>query len=164
MNTEHEQLIVSLKKQSPDPQSTSEARPTSLPLPKSLIGLFVGIILLLGAGWYIYGGVLYEALRAPPSLSIGGLASTTMLEKTGPIISLTEAQLLERVGKLMELPQDEPTIAVVAVLAPLQDQPFFRNARVGDVVLMYKRSLKAILYDPETNKIIEVAPITLSDI
>jgi hypothetical protein len=86
-------------------------------------------------------------------------------EKIGEPVSPAEAAQLEgviaQVGKLMLLPENEqPAIATVTDLNPLSGQAFFANASIGDVVLMYKGARKAILYSPQKNKIIEVAPIT----
>lgn len=70
--------------------------------------------------------------------------------------------VLDQVGKLMVLPAGEqPTLATIANLAPLKDQPFFANAKVGDKLLLYTSSRKAILFSPTDNKIIEVAPINV---
>lgn len=72
-------------------------------------------------------------------------------------------QLVEQVGKLISLPQDEtPTIATVSDLSKLQGQPFFANAQIGDKVLIYQIDGKAILFRPTENKIIELAPINKS--
>ncbi len=60
----------------------------------------------------------------------------------------------------MELPEgEEPTIATVVDREKLQDQPFFLNAQNGDKVIIYTNARKAILYRPETKKVVEVAPI-----
>ncbi len=70
------------------------------------------------------------------------------------------AAIIERVGKLIVLPEDErPTIATVADLSALKNQPFFAKAKIGDKVLLYAAAHKAILYDPVENKLVEVAPI-----
>lgn len=72
------------------------------------------------------------------------------------------SSLVGKVGTLMLLPSDEqPTVATVSDLNPLKDQLFFKNAHIGDAVLMYPKARRAILYSPSENKIIEVAPITL---
>ena len=64
------------------------------------------------------------------------------------------------VSKLVVLPADEtPTVATITDLAPLAGQPFFAQAKVGDKVLIYAKAQKAILYDPSTDKVIEIAPI-----
>jgi hypothetical protein len=68
------------------------------------------------------------------------------------------------VGKLIVLPTDEqPTVATVTDPSKLGNQAFFAHAKVGDKVLLYATAKKAILYDPNVNKIIEVAPINLDD-
>ena len=80
-----------------------------------------------------------------------------------PVAKNDVASLVEKVGKLILLPQGEiPTVAAVADLTPLKEQSFFKNAKKGDIVLMYARAKKAVLYDPSANIIIEVAPITTS--
>lgn len=74
-----------------------------------------------------------------------------------------EAQtLVAKVGKLIVLPEgEEPTVATVTDPNLLKDQPFFANAKKGDKVLIYTNARKAILYDPENNKIVEVAPVSI---
>lgn len=76
-------------------------------------------------------------------------------------IDQTEAKALsEKVGKLILLPSDEiPTIATVSDPEALKDQAFFVDAKKGDKVLIYSNAKRAILYDPEANKIITVAPL-----
>ena len=75
----------------------------------------------------------------------------------------TEA-IISRVSKLMMLPEgEEPTVATVSDPDKLKDQPFFKNAKKNDRVLIYTKAQKAILYDPVANKIIEIAPISLGN-
>lgn len=80
----------------------------------------------------------------------------------------TEEQIrvaVEAVGKIMELPQEKPTIASVSDVTKLPaGQPFFANAKNGDTVLFYNDAKKAILYRPETKKIINVAPILVNPV
>ena len=72
------------------------------------------------------------------------------------------AALIAKVGLLIVLPKDEmPTIATVSDPEKLKDQLFFENAKTGDRVLIYSKAKKAILYNPATNKIVEVAPVSL---
>lgn len=70
--------------------------------------------------------------------------------------------VLEAVGKLIVLPEGEqPTLATVTDPEKLKDQPFFASAKTGYKVLIYTNAKKAILYNPEENKIVEVAPINI---
>lgn len=71
-------------------------------------------------------------------------------------------QLLEAVGRIIELPTgEEPTIATVTDTSKLRDQQFFANSQSGDKVIIYTNAKKAILYRPSTGKIIEVAPVNI---
>lgn len=85
------------------------------------------------------------------------------LKKTSPDVAQEDVQkLVAEVGELIVLPTDEmPTVATVAEPEKLKDQAFFANAKAGDRVLLYTNAKKAILYDPEAHKIVEVAPINL---
>lgn len=73
------------------------------------------------------------------------------------------AELVTKIGKFMELPVgEEPTIATVTDPEALKLQPFFAHAKSGDILLMYVKTGKAILFRQSTEKIIEVAPISLN--
>jgi|SRR3989344_6741920 len=74
----------------------------------------------------------------------------------------TEAKkLVTEISKFLILPEnEEPTIATVSDPEILKDQPFFFKAQKGDKVLIYSKSKKAILYNPATKKVVEVAPIS----
>ena len=88
---------------------------------------------------------------------------TRDLQKNPQKITQQEIQdLIAKIGKLIILPQGEtPTVATVSEPERLKDQQFFANAKVGDKVLIYTKAKKAILCNPSTNKIIEVAPVTI---
>lgn len=73
------------------------------------------------------------------------------------------AELVGVLGKLMELPKDEiPTVATISDKDKLAGQVFFKNAENGDILFAYTNAMKAILYRPTTNKIINVAPISIN--
>ena len=77
--------------------------------------------------------------------------------------ALEAEELVKKVGSLIELPSEVPTLATVSDVTKLKDQPFFVKAQNGDKVLIYTNSKKAIIYRPSTDKIIEVCSINLNN-
>lgn len=85
--------------------------------------------------------------------------------KTDPTIEAQKetARLVGILGKLIELPKDEtPTVATISDKDKLKGQSFFVSAENGDILFAYTNSMKAILYRPSINKIINVAPISIN--
>ena len=105
--------------------------------------VLVAVLGLYGC-WHFYAK--YKALTADPNAE----AQKVTRELVGVL------------GKLMELPTDEvPTLATISEKEKLAEQIFFKNAENGDVLFAYTKAMKAILYRPSTNKIINVAPISI---
>lgn len=69
-------------------------------------------------------------------------------------------------GQLMILPEgDEPVLATVTdAEALIAQQAFFAGSIDGDHLLLFPRSLKAIIYSPSRNKIINAGPIEQSPV
>jgi hypothetical protein len=81
---------------------------------------------------------------------------------TASIQAETDATIA-KVGKLIALPTDEkPTVATVTDASKVKDQPFFQNAQNNDIVLIYTKAQKAILYRPSTNLIVEVGAVNIN--
>ena len=113
-----------------------------------IFGLF--IILFVCAGLAVFFYLQYQKTQSE-------LAKTTQ--------SNEQAALIAEVGKLIVLPNGEqPTIATVSDISRLKGQSFFMHARDGDKVLIYTKAQEAILYDPQMNKIVEVGPISLTQV
>lgn len=67
---------------------------------------------------------------------------------------------VEMVEKLIDLPQGElPTMAVISSVEGLKDQPFFMDAKEGDVVLLFNNAQKIYLFDPEKNIILNASSL-----
>lgn len=112
-----------------------------------LVPVLAGVLVIL-AGSALYFFMQVSAMKQDPEA-----------------LARKEAEeLVAVVGKLILLPKDElPTIATVSDPTRLSDQAFFAKAKVGDKVLLYPNARKAYLYDPEANRVLEVAPINLGD-
>lgn len=88
----------------------------------------------------------------------------SMLKNNPTAVAEDESKaLVEVVGKLILLPDEQPTIATVTDPSKLSDQAFFTNAQTGYKVLVFSVAKKAILYDPVGNKIIEVGPVNITE-
>ncbi len=114
----------------------------------AIITLLVVIALAaVGSGIYFYQQYLKsQELLKNPTLSA----------------KLQQESLVDKVGKLIELPTEEqPTIATVSDVNKLKNQPFFAHAKNGYKVLIYTKAKKAVLYNPQSNRIVEVGPINL---
>jgi len=87
---------------------------------------------------------------------------STLKQGSDKLAQEETSDLIAQVGKLIVLPEGEtPTVATVSDPEKLQNQPFFARAKKGNKVLIYANAKKAILYDQESNKIVEVAPINI---
>lgn len=154
------------------PPPPAPARPVSAPiLPRGPISRTTWIkygaaglviLLVLGAGLhYIYANFWTKSPFGPTPGSAEAAEETAAASSATPAGDMSEAQIIEKVGAIFVLPSDEtPALAKVSDPSALQNQSFFKNAKVGDIVLMYAKSQRAILYDPFINKVVEVAPIT----
>jgi len=104
-------------------------------------------------------------------VAIGGAVSTAYFYKEytkikeNPNVVLNEEvkNLSDKVGKLIKLPEDEtPTVATIMDKSKLENDPFYSKSENGDKILVYTKAMKAILYRPSTNMIIEVMPIVFN--
>lgn len=66
-------------------------------------------------------------------------------------------------GKLMLLPENETPLVASIVDADVlqQEQPFYQGAQNGDQLLIYGESLRAIIYSPSRNIIVNAGPVEL---
>lgn len=69
-------------------------------------------------------------------------------------------EIVEKAGKLFLLPEGEkPKIGTVQGVDKLKSDPFFKNAKDGDKVLVYENAKRAFIYRPSENKMIEVGGV-----
>jgi len=115
---------------------------------KNLKILLIALIVVGSTGAAIYFYSQYQTIKTNPDI----------------IYQQENKEILLNLGKHMQLPQgEEPSIATVLDFTKLKDQKFFENAKNGDKIIIYNSARKAILWRPETNKIIEVAPLVLGE-
>ncbi len=70
--------------------------------------------------------------------------------------------IVEKVGKLIKLPSETPSIATVSDITKLRNQTLFQNAQNGDKVLIFNQAKRAIVYRPSENVIIEIGNVVVA--
>ena len=123
---------------------------------KKFIVIGILLILFLAAPPIYYFYNQYQKMYAEyqKTQAILGKSSEDLTEKE------LNSEVINRVSKLIELPEEVPTIASVTDKTKLQDA-FFARAQNGDKVLIFQNSKKAIIYRESANKIIEVGSINV---
>lgn len=121
---------------------------------------YTPLIIFILLGVFVYK-VAYPQFQA----KMRSQQPTTLSLLISPTVSASDTtKIINDVSKLLTLPTDEtPTIAAISDTKNIKDQPFFKQAQAGDVVLLYEKNKKAILYRPSQNKIIDVAAIYASE-
>ena len=82
--------------------------------------------------------------------------------QANPNLSQAEqaSEILARVGKLIQLPNEQPTMATINDAASAKKaQPFLTGTENGDVLIVFPNAAEALLYRPSTNKLIAVGPV-----
>lgn len=89
----------------------------------------------------------------------------TRITSTGQVLDKEQIKkLVAEIKNKADLPKNEdPNVATVVDIGKLKDQPFFAEGKNGDVVLMYANAKKVYLYDPIAQKIVNIAPLTVSN-
>ena len=119
-----------------------------LPL-KKLILILIGILILVVI---ITGGFFFYQYQQKQNLL-----------KNPKIASVNEANaLVVKIGKLIKLPNETPSVATISDIEKLKDQSLFKNAQNGDKVLIFSQSKKAIVYRPSENVLIEVGNLVIN--
>jgi hypothetical protein len=116
---------------------------------KRFLKITIGLVIALGFTWL---GVTYYQM----SNEVKRLRAASP-----PAAGRESAVLIQKVSALMDLPDENPTIATVEDAKKLASQVFFKKAKNGDKVLMYPKTKKAILYRPSADRIIEVAYLNI---
>lgn len=110
--------------------------------------------------------ILSLGLLAVVGLGIGGYFFWQVqdLRNHPEKVAIQETERIKNsVGRLMILPEENPTLATIESLDQLQGQVFFSKAEQGDKVLVFEQAKLAILYRPSIHKIVNVDRLIVSD-
>lgn len=116
-----------------------------------ILTIFFGLLVAVGLGAGAYFYMQYQQ-------------SQTLLKDPAKANVQETIKVVDEVGKIIVLPQNEqPQVATVSDVKKLKEQAFFAQAKNGDIVLIYTKAQKAILYDPKLKKVVEVGPINIAE-
>jgi hypothetical protein len=143
-----------------EPPSGDGSRPDGRP--RGLLELWrtrwVRVLVISVAAALMLGAVAVAVpIIANPPPRAGGDAAAESAASTG----LSGDELLTRVGSLMVLPEEAPTIATVEDPATLSAEPFFARAQTGDRVLIFPESRLAVLYRESQHLIINAGTLSV---
>lgn len=113
---------------------------------------FIGFILLLLIVGAVLGFYFFDQYQKGNLFSNSGQNAQAKENK----------KVIARVGKLIKLPNETPSVATVSDITKLQNQTLFQNAQNGDKVLIFNKAKRAIVYRPSENLIIEIGNIVVT--
>jgi hypothetical protein len=135
-----------------DKEETMNEQNHSKPAPKSKLKIvIIAMAVLIGCVLATITVLLYKQvqdLRSNPD--------QVVVEKAN--------QLKDKVSKIIQLPDETPTIAEVKTedLDKLKTQEFFRDIKNGDKILIFSKAQKAVVYRESENRVINSGPIVIN--
>lgn len=127
--------------------SSSRPKKTKVAWLRIIVWLVV-LVIIIGGVWYSYKKF---------GFGDGKTASST------PETVMTESEissLLKKVGRLMILPDEKPTIATIQDSQALaSQQQFFVGSENGDKLIVFINARKAVIYREREGKIVNVGPV-----
>ncbi len=70
--------------------------------------------------------------------------------------SVTQTKLAESLAKIIELPDEQPTVVTVSDKQKLTNQALAERVENKDMLLIYGRAQKLIVYRPSSQKVIDI--------
>lgn len=113
------------------------------------------LAILVGASAYL---ILNQSAAIENSVISSSASDSVAVNK----IPSSPDEVLAALGRLIILSDAKPSFAIVdeAALAIKATEPFFKDAALGDRILIYPD--RAIIYRPSHNIIVNVGPISLT--
>lgn len=119
---------------------------------KKMVWLTVGV-LVLGLALGFVGASAWNRHQGAAANSVSAVNQAQVKD------------LLNKVSQLVILPGGEdPVVATINDAdALIKQQAFYKGAMNGDVVIVYQKAAKAIVYSPSRNIIVNIGPVVLQD-
>jgi len=129
-------------------------------LPWIFFGITLAGLIVVVAIFLSKQGEMTKQLKALEAKNIEKIAQS---QQPTPPTETEIASLVKEVGGFVQLPEGDeiPTVATVSDLTVLKGQEFFARAAVGDKVLVYKNAKFAVLYRPNTKKVLTASAVAI---
>lgn len=134
-----------------------EIEPPKKIIPKWVVFVLAALLFLTAAG-FIWAYLNYQRVSKKA-------AATSLTELQRQEVKKQVDELVAKVGRHIVLPEgEEPAMAEIKDAEMLaKDQPFYKDARNGDKVLIYFKAQKAYIYDPVRDVLVNVGPVVLQN-
>jgi hypothetical protein len=107
-------------------------------------------------------GIVLAALLALGTWQFLELQRLRAGDQTAEQARADAAKLKDKVGKIIQLPDEDATVATVQDVSKLSEQEFFKDAKDGDKVLIFTAAKRAVIYRESDNKVINSGPIVIN--
>lgn len=129
--------------------SARNSHDRKMPSNRTMVFIAVIVLVFLAIGWYGYDWY-QSGLEADES------GQQVNQEK----VAKESKNLLDKIKKLIVLPDEEPTIATITDAATLaKQQPFYAGSENGDKLLIFPVAKKAVIYSESKDLLINVGPV-----
>lgn len=118
----------------------------SLLIEKGAFNIFIILIILIVTTLSSYSIIKYKKTK-----------NTLLLSSSSMLGENTSQNNLNNLSKLMWLPKESKPPRIFEITDPKllsNDQPFYAGSNVGDILIIFDESKKAIIYSPKRNIII----------
>lgn len=75
------------------------------------------------------------------------------------LLKVQNQAMLDRISKLLNLPDETPIISTVNSKEDFAKAPAFRSAEKGDKIIVWVSSNQAVLYRPSINQVLDVTNV-----
>jgi hypothetical protein len=126
-------------------ETKSKSKKTSS-TPNRIYVIGAVVVVLLAIGGY-FGWMKYQAMQNTP-------------EAQAKVQDEKKATNLAMVKKVMVVPEEDPTMLEVNNAEQLKgQQAFFKDVQNGDVLFIFPKALKAIIFRPSANVVVNSGPL-----
>ena len=126
--------------------------------PRTMLIVILIVLFVAATGGFAWSYWKYQQVQKE-------IAKLATLEGQQELTKKQVQEIIKKESLLIVVPEkEEPIVATIIDVKSLsKDQPFYKDAKNGDKLIIYPKAKKAIIYDPDRNILVNVGPIYLQD-